>query len=206
MPVDVFAGNRMVASPARVRSEDYGAVPAMRAFRSRCLTVLLFATAYACSLPAETPTAAENSGKARAFLQHYLNGSDDKTARYSAAFVELKGNGPKDVIVYFTDQRMCGTGGCSMLILAPEGASYRLVTSVTIAWPAIRVLKTKSHGWHEIGVWVQGGGIQPGYEGVLSYDGKSYRSNPSVPPARAASPLLEGNTVIPALSEGVPVY
>jgi hypothetical protein len=67
-------------------------------------------------------------------------------------------------------------------------------------------LKTKSHGWHDITVWVQGGGIQPGYEAFLFFDGKRYPNNPTVPPAGAASQKLEGNTVIPALSKGVPVY
>ena len=69
------------------------------------------------------------------------------------------------------------------LVLTPEGASYRVVTKIRITRPPIRVLATSSHGWHDIGVWVQGGGIQRGYEAKLQFDGKTYPSNPSSPPA-----------------------
>ena len=153
-----------------------------------------------------SPTSPKDSQKVRAFLQQYLLDADDKEARYLAAFVDLEGVGPRDVIVYFTDQHMCGTGGCSMLILAPRRSSYNVVGSITIAWPPVRVLKTKSHGWHDITVWVQGGGIQPGYEAVLSFDGRIYPNNPTMPPARPATQKVEGETVIPELPWGAPVY
>ncbi len=71
-----------------------------------------------------------------------------------------------------------------MLILSPRRNSYRLVTKVTITRTPIRLLNTTRHGWRDIGVFVQGGGIQPGYEAALSFDGKTYPRNPSVPPAR----------------------
>ncbi len=111
---------------------------------------------------------------------------DSSTTRYISAFASLGGLKTKDVIVYFTDQHSCGSGGCTTLILAPSGHSYRVVTSITIGWPPIRVLASKSNGWHDISLWVQGGGIQPGYEATLSFDGVSYPSNPSVLPARRA--------------------
>ena len=172
----------------------------------RYLAVLALVATCAIAEAAQPSTNAENSQKVRHFLQQYLRDSDDPTASYLAAFVNLKNDGSREVLVYFTDQHSCGSGGCNMLILVPRGASYKVMTSVTIAWPPIRILKTKSHGWHDIGVWVQGGGIQPGYEGVLSYDGKKYPSNPTVPPAKPAFQKLEGETVIPELSKGVPVY
>ena len=74
-----------------------------------------------------------------------------------------------------------------MLVLARDGNTYRVVTRTTITRPPIRVLSTRSNGWHDIAVWVQGGGSQQGYEAELSFDGKSYPANPSVPPARRLS-------------------
>ncbi|MFZ3201855.1 MAG: hypothetical protein WA175_11985 [Candidatus Acidiferrales bacterium] len=62
----------------------------------------------------------------------------------------------------------------------------------------IRVLATKSNGWYDISVRVQGGGIQPGYEAKLSFDGKTYDNNPSVSPAERLTQKLAGKTVIPA--------
>jgi hypothetical protein len=167
---------------------------------------MVLMTAYVVPTAACPSDTEQDSEKVRTLLQQYLRDSDDTTASYLAAFVNLKDDGSREVIVYFTNQYSCGTGGCNMLILVPRGSSYKVMTSVTIAWPPIRILKSKSHGWHDIGVWVQGGGIQPGYEGVLSYDSKKYPSNPTVPPAKPAFQKLEGETVIPELSKGMPVY
>jgi hypothetical protein len=134
------------------------------------------------------------------FLQNYVKDPsyNYKGTRYVAAFVNLHSCHAQQVIVYFTDQYSCGSGGCTMLILTPRGSSYNVVTSITIAWPPIRVLATKSHGWHDIAVWVEGGGIQPGYEAKLSFNGKSYPSNPTVPPARRLKGKVPGSVVIPS--------
>jgi hypothetical protein len=145
----------------------------------------------------------------RGFLQRYLrrpSSTDDKTARYQNAWVDLSGGGKKEAIVYIVSQRWCGSGGCITLVLTPEGASYRVVTKIRITRPPIRVLATSSHGWHDIGVWVQGGGIQPGYEAKLQFDGKTYPSNPSIPPALPEAGKVEGKVVIAPLQEGVLLY
>ena len=133
------------------------------------------------------------------FLRDYLGKPDPSLesqgpTRYAAAFVDLRDNGTKEVIVYITGD-WCGTGGCNTLVLAPKGTSYEVITNLTITWPPVRVLATKSHGWHDISVWVQGGGIQPGYEAKLSFDGKTYPSNPSVPPAQQLKRKVLGKTL-----------
>src|SRR5271169_201136 len=166
----------------------------------------------ACSVltSAERPsTTAEDSMQLKSFLQDYLKVSHTaggNTTRYFAAFVDLKDGGKRQVIVYFTDQPSCGSGGCTTLILAPEGSSYKVIASITIVWPPIRILNTKSNGWRDIGVWVQGGGIQPGYEAQLSFDGKTYPSNPSMPPARRLVTEVAGEVVVPRTAEGTPLY
>lgn len=78
--------------------------------------------------------------------------------------------------------RWCGSGGCMTFVLVPQGPSYKIVATITISRPPIRVMSARSHGCHDIGVWVQGGGIQPGFEADLQFDGKTYRENPSAPP------------------------
>ncbi len=152
------------------------------------------------------------------FLQAYLKDpvlGEIRSTRYASDFVDLKGDGAREAIVYVMDDEhqwfqhhWCGSGGCTMLVLAPTGSSYKIVGRVTITRPPIRVLVTKSHGWHDIGVWVQGGGIQPGYEAKLSFNGKTYPSNPSVPPARRLTKDAAGETVIPltAFEQGKPLY
>jgi hypothetical protein len=144
----------------------------------------------------------------RKFLQGYVGVPTDenKMTRYSAAFVDLRGDGAREIIVYLTSKAWCGTGGCTTLILAPEGPSYRVVTRITVTRPPIRILDTKSNGWHDIGVQVRGGGIQPGYEADLPFDGNTYPRNPSMLPARRAAENAAGEVVVPYTVEGAPLY
>jgi len=120
---------------------------------------------------------------------------DDKTARYFDALVDLNGDGKKEAIVYLVGRTWCGSGGCPTLVLVRNSASWKLLQYITITRPPIRVLSSTSHGWHNISVWVQGGGIHPGYEAELSFDGKTYSGNPSVPPARRLNRGAPGEVV-----------
>jgi hypothetical protein len=139
------------------------------------------------------------------FLLKYLGPPDadfekQGPTRYYAAFVDLKDDGTKEVIVYVTGQLSCGSGGCTTLVLAPEGSSYKVVTELTITRPPILVLTTMSQGWHDIAVWMQGGGIQPGYEAELSFNGKTYvgRDEPTLRPSkRLTDRVLPGKVIIP---------
>jgi len=157
--------------------------------------------------PAVPALAPEESLKG--FLQNYLKIPRlkyDETTRYSRAFIDLNGDGIQEVIVYVTSEGLCGTGGCVTLILAPKESSYRVVTRITITRPPIRVLTDSSNGWRNIGVWVVGGSIEPGYEAELRFDGKTYPSNPSVPPARRLTTKVSGETVVSPSEEGTPLY
>jgi hypothetical protein len=144
-------------------------------------------------------TAQSKPDRLTEFLQSYVGISNEetKTTQYFSAFVDLRDDGTKEVIVYLSSDGWCGTGGCTMLLLAPEDSSYRVITRTTITRPPIRVLTTKTNGWHDLGVWVQGGGIQPGYEAKLSFNGKKYPGNPSAPPAQRLTRKVAGKIVVP---------
>ena len=166
-----------------------------------------------CLAQAQQPSAIAFSSSTheslKTFLQNYLTGpslGEDKSTRFFAAFADLDGNGAREAIVYITGDGWCGSGGCNTLILEPHGNSWKVVTKITITRPPIRVLDAKSHGWHNIGVWVQGSGIQPGYEAELRYDGKTYPRNPSVPPARRLAGKVPEKVVVPSSQEGEPLY
>lgn len=162
-------------------------------------------SAYAQSLP--MPVHDEKG--LRAFLQHYLRRppvAPDRTTRYSLVWADLKDDKSKYAILYITGQSWCGSGGCTLLIIAPDDSSYRVITKITIAHPPVRILASKSNGWHDIGVWVQGGGIPPGYEAELRFDGKGYPSNPSVPPARRLIGETPGQVVIVPSEDGELLY
>jgi len=157
--------------------------------------------------------AAPIEGSLKTFLQDYLKKprlSDDETTRYFDANVDLNDDGKQEIIVYIMGRRSCGSGGCNTLVLAREGSSYRVVTNITISRPPIRALSKLSHGWRSLTVWVQGGGILPGYEAELPFDGTSYPSNPSVLPARRLTQGVSGEIVLPEstndIRNGKPLY
>jgi hypothetical protein len=156
---------------------------------------------------AAPPSPAEDPLKV--FLQNSLRKprvDDDKTTRYFSVFVDLNSDRKNEAIVYLTGESWCGSGGCVALVLARKDSSYRVVTKISIARTPIRVLTAASNGWRNIGVWVQGGGIQPGYEAELRFDGKTYPSNPSTPPARRLAGSVPGKVVVPSSPDGKPLY
>jgi len=101
-------------------------------------------------------------------------GEKGLTTRYASAFVDLDGDNQPEVIVYIVGETWCGSGGCRMIVLKAKGSSYEVMSATSVTRLPIRVLDGESHGWHNISVWVQGGGIQPGYEAELSFNGQSY--------------------------------
>jgi hypothetical protein len=142
------------------------------------------------------------------FLRGYLNPgrvAADKTTRITAVSVNTKGKAAKEQVVYVSGQGWCGSGGCTLLILEPNDSSFRVLGRVTIVQLPVRLLSSMEHGHPDIGVWVQGGGIQPGYEAVLSFDGTTYSENPSLPPARQITGT-QGMEIIANLESSVPLY
>jgi hypothetical protein len=153
---------------------------------------------------ARAPTAHHS---VKEFLQAWVGESrcdDDRTTRYLDAFVDLDGDKKDEVVVYLIGACWCGSGGCTTLVLAPEASTYRLVSEISITRPPIRVLKRVSRGWRSLGVWVQGGGIQPGYEAVLRFDGSTYPRNPSTAPTQGRAP--RGRVLIGTLKGARPLY
>jgi len=174
-----------------------------RVFRDCLCCAMVFATGYLWPLAQSVGQTRGESQMANepldTFVQKYLGpsssaGNDAK--RYVSAVVDLRDDGKNEVIVYITDREWCGTGGCTTLILEPQNSSYRIITRLTVIRLPIRVLESKSNGWHDLGVWVQGGGIQPGYEARLSFNGKTYPHNPSVLPAQPSKEKAPGKVVI----------
>lgn len=177
--------------------------------QSVLMVACLVPSATNCSSNAQTTGNRGNSLKA--YLQNFVGESDpslekDKQTEYSAVFVDLKDDGSKEVIVYLSGQAWCGSGGCTMLIVAPQDQSYRVVTEVPITRLPIRMLATKSNGWHDIGVVVAGGGILQGYEAKLSFDGRRYPHNPSTAPAHRLNTKVKGTVVMPSTVVAEPLY
>jgi ketosteroid isomerase-like protein len=160
----------------------------------RCIAAIL--ALGATSLSQRSESASE--GSLRKFLENYLTApvlraTEDR--RYSSAFVDLRDDGDLEAIVYLTDRSWCGSGGCTTLILSPRGSEYELITKITITRLPIRVLDSRTNGWHDLSAVVGGGDISA-HEVKLSFDGKAYPSNPSMPPALRLDTEAAGKVVL----------
>jgi hypothetical protein len=90
-----------------------------------------------------------------------------------------------------------------MLILAPEGTSFSVVSKIPAVRLPIRVLTTKANGWHDLGVVGRKSGNEPLCESVLSFKGKSY---PYVSDGLELRGKIEGKIVMPATAKSRPLY
>jgi hypothetical protein len=151
---------------------------------------------------------AQEDDSLKIFLRRYLaNSRSEKRepTRYSAALLDLKGDGKREVIVYISGSFYCGTGGCTTLILAPKASSFRVLSKIFTSRTPIRVLETGSHGWHDISVTERGGygGEGPyAYEGKISFNGKSYRLSVGGPAASEQVEKIPGEVLISVAEQG----
>ena len=122
------------------------------------------------------------------FLDHYIaDGSPETKSEpqpYRYAFVHLSGDGRLEAVAYLTGNGWCGSGGCTTLVVTQKALSYVIVGDIAISRLPIRILPTKTNGWHDLGVEVFGGGILNPYEARLPFNGRRYAGNPTVVPAQ----------------------
>ena len=158
------------------------------------LSVVLAATGRAA--PAQTPTPSVVR-VLRAALRDPMSSAVDTSTRVAAAPVAL-GPGPAHaVVVYLTGRGWCGSGGCTTLVLAPAGDSYRAAGRIPVTQPPISVLPSTHHGWADLGVWFRD--ARGAREAVLRYDGRRYRGNPSrAPVARTVGRVVLDTAVASA--------
>lgn len=184
------------------------------------MTVKLLACIVAAALPlalwtrsradtggAKCTAATEPAEALRLFLQRHIAWGpvSDKAMRYSFANVRLNGKLPTQVFVYLTGPGWCGSGGCTALLLAPAGGSFRVIDRFTLARLPIYVLPSTSHGWHDLTMPVGGGGAVKGHGALLRFNGQEYPTNPSTAPV--APKGSSGAAVkIPLRTRGCLVY
>ena len=154
------------------------------------------------------PVSSNREASLKTFLQRYAASQQAAggATRFSSAFVDLRGSGARQAIVYLTGPDWCGSGGCTALILDSAGASFKIVTSLSVTRLPIYVLKSTTNGWRDIAVLVAGGGIFNAYEARLRFNGKSYPDNPTVAPAQPIKGKADGTVVISSRNAGAPLY
>ncbi len=116
-----------------------------------------------------------------------------------AAQADLDGDGIPEVVILATDPHWCGSGGCTLFVLARAGDRPRTVSRSTISRAPIRMLATRTGGWRDLVVGIGGGGLAAG-EVVLRWTGDGYPLNPSLAPRLSGRPastlLIDGTTPV----------
>ena len=161
-----------------------------------CLTNCIMSSFVSAQPPSKAGQTAEASLKS--FLQSYLGkpeSKEDEDDQYLVAWVDLNDDGKQEAVVYVYGPSWCGSGGCVTLVLAPNEATYRLLTKMTVTRLPIRVMPEKSHGWHDISVTVAGGGI-PAHEARMRFNGEAYPSNHSLAPSLPIKGKAQGRPII----------
>jgi hypothetical protein len=161
-----------------------------------------------CKINGQPTVSPQSEDGLRTFLQDYLGGPsvENQETNFVAAFVDLNGDGTNEAVVYLSGTSWCGSGGCTTLILTQNERSWMVITKITITRLPIRVLSSTSNGWRNIAVRVQGGGIQLSHEAELLFNGSSYPTNPSAPPARRLNAQVPGQVLIPSSKGAKPLF
>lgn len=88
----------------------------------------------------------------------------DAKVVYAIDSVSLAGSWPRADLVYVVAPlEWCGSGGCTTLVIDRTAATPRIVAEISLAWLPIRVLPTKSHGLHDLGLVVGSGAESLGH-------------------------------------------
>ncbi|WP_316748744.1 hypothetical protein [Pedobacter gandavensis] len=84
---------------------------------------------------------------------------------------DLNEDGKKEIFVGLTGSNFCGSGGCTMLLLNPEG---EMISRFTVVNYPIQISNTATKGWKDLVL------NSNGKDHLMKFDGKTYPANPSV--------------------------
>ncbi|MGB3738076.1 MAG: hypothetical protein WA948_01860, partial [Pontixanthobacter sp.] len=101
---------------------------------------------------------------------------------------DLDGAGEDEYLVYLGGPSMCGTGGCTLLVLQPEGDGFRKIGSLSVAQLPVGVLATSTNGYKDLGVTIGGGGLESSIAKV-PYGGSAYAGNPTTEPSNTVGSI-----------------
>lgn len=155
-------------------------------------------------------TAASIEPNLKRFLQTHLTATEEVNGfgpvKVTVADPVSISKGRTLIVVYVFGGGYCGSGGCHTVVLEKLGQQFRIIGEIGVSHKPVRLLATSSHGYPDLGVQVRGGGLWPGYEARLRYNGKNYPSNPTRVPAEPAKSGADGKILLGETDEGEPLF
>jgi hypothetical protein len=115
--------------------------------------------------------------------------------RYAWSRVDLSGDGTPEVVATVVGPFVCGTGGCPLLIFQERKGSLVPITTMSLFKEPLIVSERRSNGWRNLISRVRLDAARSTYA-VLAFDGRSYPTNPSVPPAQPLQSKEPGTALL----------
>lgn len=107
------------------------------------------------------------------YLKDELKFLTDIDRKFQMYMIDLNNDGKDEYFVRFSSPYFCGSGGCTFLLIDRYA---KIITKFSVMDPPIYLTEEKTNGWLNLYVYNYGS------HRVLSYNGKTYPSNPSVVP------------------------
>jgi hypothetical protein len=103
----------------------------------------------------------------------------------SSYLVDLNNDKHADLLLRPVGSMMCGTGGCPLYVFKNTGNGFDLVSVISIT-KSVSLAKTYTNGWRDIVIGYSGGGGPSGLS-KMTFNGKSYPSNPTTEGTKVTS-------------------
>lgn len=92
-------------------------------------------------------------------------------------------------LVYLMGSQVCGTGGCTMLVLQSTAIGYELISRISAIQQPVIVSNQQTNGCPDLIVYTAGGGLAPAYR-RLRFNGSTYPTNPTMEPTLPAGTTI----------------
>lgn len=141
------------------------------------------------------PVLASACQTAPASLRQFLGQGGWAPGSYVVSLHDLNGDGTREAVVLLTATDWCGSGGCTLLVAQHSGATWRLISKITLVHPPVVALDRTRSGWQSLSVTVGGGGVTT-RPVTLDFRQGRYPSNPTTLPASPTAAPSSGELLI----------
>ncbi|GEN53185.1 hypothetical protein [Halobacillus faecis] len=119
----------------------------------------------------------------------------EENIRYYYNRIDLNNDGEQEVFVFLVGPLVCGTGGCSAVILKEQEGAYQVLSRFSLVRNPVIVSNTTTKAYRDLIMYVTGGGMEDFFAQV-KFDGKTYPLNPSVQPKVTPGTKVEGVAIV----------
>jgi peptidoglycan hydrolase-like protein with peptidoglycan-binding domain len=132
----------------------------------------------------------EIDAKIEAGIRSALNLGFRDRVRYMFQSLDFDGTGPQGILlVHLIGSQVCGTGGCTMLVLQAVENGYRVISRIPAVQQPVIISTQRTNGYPDLIVYTAGGGLVPAYR-RLQFNGSNYPTN------LTGAPALPGGTTV----------